>query len=82
VKLIITRASNGFFLECEEGTAVLEDGENDAETAQLLALSIWEHFGLMGSRHDEVRPYIILAPGDKRDPLPVCPFCDAPASKE
>lgn len=75
MKLLITRADNGFILECDESIEVVEDEVIDAETARTLALTIWEHFGLSGNRHDDLRPYVVLAPGDKREPLPVCPFC-------
>lgn len=77
MKLLITRADNGFILECDESMEVVEDEVIDAETARTLALTIWEHFGLNGHRHDDLRPYVVLAPGDKREPLPVCPFCSA-----
>ena len=79
--LSIESAENGYIIGGNAGHTQVIAAEGP-EAARGLAYVVWSYFGLEGSRHDETRPYVVLAPGDKRDPLPICPFCDAHASKE
>ncbi len=81
--LSIESAENGYIIRGNDGHTQVIEAEGP-EAARGLAYVVWSYFALEGNRHAEMRPYVVLAPGDKRDPLPICPFCDAPAreSKE
>jgi len=82
--ITIRRAQNGFvvehFEEYEDGggrtvTEVFTDkeegmGDSGEATALRSALySVMENLGYCGSRYDENRVYIILAPGDKSEKM-------------
>jgi hypothetical protein len=74
MKLTVTRAENGYIVKTSDSVTVVE--AEDADAAQTLAYALWNYFGIAGDRHDDKRPYVIIAPGDKRPRLPKCPFCD------
>lgn len=74
--LSIESAENGYIIRGNDGQTQVIEAE-DAEAARGLAYMVWSYFGLEGDGHDDLRPYVVLAPGDEREPLSVCPFCSA-----
>lgn len=69
MKIIITSVENGYILtswyENEPETKTRQVFSED--DARGMLSSVIEQLGLIGSRHDEERLYVIKAPGDKHE---------------
>ena len=56
LSLTIVKADNGYILGHEDGQSVYEEShEDDLETFQKVLWEVIEHFGMLGSKHDEKR---------------------------
>jgi len=61
--LIITKVDNGYILEGNDSTSVIEDKDFDDKgvfTGQDLLFFVRDYFGLHGSKHDKLRLSVII----------------------
>jgi hypothetical protein len=74
----ITQVKNGYIVQNAAEKLVFDD-EHSARFALCNALrEIVEQFGEHGSRYDEEKIYVVLAPGDKNESGYICPVCGRP----
>ena len=62
----ITRVSNGFFLEGNDGNWLIQDTDDPLKSTEELLWDITEYFLLGGSKHDAERIRIVR---EKKDEL-------------
>lgn len=68
MKITIDTAPNGYVLSVDgEYVQIISDEKGEVQAGADLLRDLTEHLGLAGSRHDEKRIYVTVAPGDKHD---------------